>query len=215
MIGQLDRLRIEVPGEALDPMLWLLDELLRWNRRINLTAITDPLDALEKHLVDSLSLVPLLEGTERLLDIGSGGGFPSLPVKLALRGLKVVSVDAVGKKVSFQRHVVRSLGLSGFEPLHARVEGLAGQAGRAAGFDLVVSRAFASLGDFARLARPFLASGGRIVAMKGSEGERELGEDLFRLEALGLRCSSLERFRLPASGAERTLVVMEESISRP
>jgi len=209
--AQLLRLGLAVEDAARDKLLLLLDELLRWNRTHNLTAITDRADAVEKHLVDSLSLLPLLDGDERLLDLGSGGGFPGLPLKIARPALRVVSVDAVAKKVAFQRHAVRRLGLTGFEPLHERAEALPQRPGFAAGFDVVVSRAFTALPAFAALALPCLAPAGRIVAMKGAEGEEELAAAEPALAALGLVCSECRRLQLPAGGGRRTLLVLRRS----
>ena len=207
---QLEQMNIHLSREGIDALISFMDELLRWNRRINLTAITDPQEAVEKHLVDSLTLLPLLQGDERVLDLGSGGGFPCLPLKIALPRLRIVSVDAVQKKIVFQRHAVRLLGLDHFEAFHGRAEDLPQISRYAAGFDVVLSRAFTSLPSFAALARPCLAPGGRIVAMKGAGGERELTEAQRQMEALGLQCREVRRLRLPASGAERTLLVFME-----
>lgn len=211
LAGLLRQLCLEVPAVASEPLLRLLNELLRWNRTHNLTAITDPAEGVEKHLVDSLTLLPLLEGGERLLDLGSGGGFPGLPLKVARPDLRVVSVDAVAKKIAFQRHAVRLLGLCGFEPLHERAEALPRRPGFAGGFDVVVSRAFTALDAFARLALPCLAPEGRIIAMKGAEGEAELAQAQPALAALGLACTDLRRLTLPASGAGRTLIVLRRA----
>jgi 16S rRNA (guanine527-N7)-methyltransferase len=145
LTDQLRQLSLHVPASAAGQMLQLLDELLRWNRTYNLTAITDPAEGIEKHLTDSLTLLPLLTGEERLLDIGSGGGFPGLPLKIARPALSVVSVDAVAKKIAFQRHAARLLGLQDFVPLHMRAEKLPDLLEYASGFDIVVSRAFAAL----------------------------------------------------------------------
>jgi len=208
---QLAQMNIGLSRQTVDALVTFLDELLRWNRRINLTAITDPRAAVEKHLTDSLTLLPLLRGEERVLDLGSGGGFPCIPLKIALPGLRVFSVDAVQKKIVFQRHAVRLLGLDRFEAFHGRAEDLPQLPGCAAGFDVVLSRAFTSLASFAALARPCMAPGGRLVAMKGADGERELTEAREQLEALGLLCREVRRLRLPDSGAERTLLVFMES----
>lgn len=209
LASQLRELSLEVAVDASEKLLRLLAELLHWNRTHNLTAITDPIEGIEKHLVDSLTLLPLLTVDERLLDVGSGGGFPGLPLKIARPGLFVVSVDSVVKKIMFQRHAVRLLGLRGFEPLHARVESLPERPGYAGSFDVVVSRAFASLPAFAALALPCLQSEGRILAMKGAEGERELAEAKNELATLGLVCTELRQLRLPASGALRSLLVLQ------
>lgn len=199
---------IEVTADLREKLLWFLEELLRWNRRINLTAITDPAEGIEKHLVDSLTLLPFLEPGERLLDLGSGGGFPGLPLKIVRPDLEVVSVDAVGKKISFQRHVARHLNLSGFTALHCRAEDLPLRSECRQGFDLVVSRAFADIGVFATLARPLLRSTGRIMAMKGPEGRKELAAAHEALEKSGLCCRQVHSLRLPVCAAERTLIVL-------
>jgi 16S rRNA (guanine527-N7)-methyltransferase len=198
----LCRLDLHVAAEAIPLLERLVDELLRWNPRRNLTAIIDRDEVLEKHLVDSLTLLPFARHATHLLDIGSGAGFPALPLKIACPDLKVVSVDAVGKKVDFQRHVARTLGLKGFTAVHARVEALTDC--RAA-FDLVTARALCSLTDLVGLAGPFLASGGRLVAMKGPEGRHELYESRDRLELQGWS-AVLHNLELPVSGAERCLI---------
>ena len=185
-----------------------LAELLRWNQKVNLTSITNLAEAREKHLLDSLTLLPLLQGDERLLDVGSGAGFPGIPLKLAAPGLQLLSVDAVQKKITFQRHVARLLGLQGFSAEHLRVEQVPQHPLGRGGFAVVVSRAFASLEQFAALALPCLAPEGRIVAMKGAEAEAELQQSSAALARLGLRCSELRPLRLPLSGSQRSLIVL-------
>lgn len=201
----LARLDLEPGTETLPALERLVDELLRWNRSRNLTAITDRGEALEKHLVDSLALLPFARRARHLLDIGSGAGFPSLPLKIACPQLAVVSVDAVGKKIDFQRHIGRILGLEKFTAWHGRIEKLQEQASYRAAFDLVTARALCGLAELVGLAEPFLQPGGRLVAMKGPEGEREFAEQRDRLLLEGWE-ASLHRFKLPVSGAVRCLV---------
>jgi 16S rRNA (guanine527-N7)-methyltransferase len=198
----LCRLDLHVAPESLPLLERLVDELLRWNPRRNLTAIVDREEVLEKHLVDSLTLLPFARQSAHLLDIGSGAGFPALPLKIVCPGLKVVSVEAVGKKVDFQRHVVRTLGLEGYSALHQRVENLTGYP---AVFDLVTARARCSLGELVALAEPFLKPGGRLVAMKGPEGNREflVLQDTLKEEGW---TAFLHNLKLPVSGAERCLI---------
>ena len=210
LLGRLlSELKLEVPARAQQDLLVLRDELLRWNRRINLTAIRDPRGALEKHLVDSLTLCPLLDGRARLLDLGSGGGFPGLPLQIARPGLEVVSVDAVRKKIAFQRHVARTLHLEGFVAWAGRAEAVPDQPGWKNAFDVVVSRAFTDLPTFAALALPCLAPGGRMVAMKGPEVTSELRAAQEGLERLGVICRAVRWLVLPASGARRCLVLLQ------
>ncbi len=201
---------LSVPPQTLPAQLRFIDELERWNRRINLTAITDPTEALEKHLVDSLTVLPLLEGDERLLDLGSGGGFPGIPLKLARPGLRVVSVDAAGKKISFQRHVARQLEMKEFTALAVRAEDLPRHPAAAGGFEVIVSRAFTSISTFAALAHPCLAPGGFLIAMKGAEGDVELKASLQELHGTGWACTEVRRLWLPLSAAQRTLIVLRQ-----
>lgn len=205
---QLEQMEISVSEEKRERLVWFLQELWHWNRRINLTAITDPAEGVEKHLVDSLTLLTLVQGRETLLDIGSGGGFPGIPLKIVAPELKVRSLDAVRKKIDFQLHVKRRLALKGFEPVHGRAEVWAKREGWVGCFDVVTSRAFASLVAFGHLAFPFLAPGGRILALKGALGEKELQEQESALRAIGLVSVGTRRLVLPVSGAARTIVAL-------
>jgi 16S rRNA (guanine527-N7)-methyltransferase len=177
------------------------DRLLAWNRKVNLTAITDPAELAEKHLVDSLALVPEVRGAETLLDVGSGAGLPGIPLAIALPSLSVTCCDSVAKKVAFVKAVAAELDV--------RVRGVAA---RAAGepereglprAEVVVSRAFAEPGAWLPLAARYLAPGGRVLATLG----READEEALRRAgaAAGLALVAVRRFRLPGSGAQRAV----------
>jgi 16S rRNA (guanine527-N7)-methyltransferase len=200
---------LSVPEAALSNLDWLLNELLRWNRKINLTAITDPAEALEKHLLDSLTPLPWLSGAERLLDMGSGAGFPGLPLKLVCPDLKVWSLDSHHKKIGFQQHVVRCLKLHDFTPKALRIEEAARNPEMAGQFDVVVARALTALDRLMDMSRPFLAKNGLLLAMKGSEGEAELQQAAQKVEQEGWRVERLIKLRLPLSGAARTLIWLQ------
>ncbi len=199
-------LGVQLATEQLAAFDRLGEELLRWNRQSNLTAITNPDDIVIKHFFDSLTLAPLLSGQERLLDVGSGAGFPAIPLKIALPQLTVVTVDAVQKKIFFQRHIIRTLGLTNITALHDRIENIAAQ--HDDGFDVVVSRAFTALGDFVKLVTPLLSTAGRIIAMKGKEGRAEAAQLDFA--ALGVQLMDISEFSLPLGAGERSLIVMKK-----
>lgn len=196
----LDRLGVKLSAARCRQLLTYLDELCRWTERINLTAIRDPEEGVEKHLLDSLTLVTMLRGDERLLDIGSGAGLPGIPLKIALPGLELVSLDAVEKKIVFQRHVVRKLDLEA-SLLHGRIEHMDGVADYRQGFEVVTARAFTSLEKLLDLARPMLKQGGRVLAMKGPEGDAEWQHCEKVLPQWV--CTEVKRLQLPFSGAER------------
>lgn len=196
-------------------LVWYLQEMLRWNRSINLTAIKDPVEALEKHLFDCLTLVPFLRGDELLLDMGSGAGLPGIPLKIARPMLRVLSVDSVHKKIVFQQHVARTLAFQAFEAKSCRVESLAATADYRHAFDVVTARALTHLSQLMEMAEPFLETGGRLLAMKGPEGDKELDESDAIRDACGFNVEKIHRMKLPLSQAERTLIVLKRSVLRP
>lgn len=207
-LASLAELGLEVAPEALASLERLADELQRWNRRRNLTAITGRDEIFEKHLLDSLTLLPLIKSSCRLLDVGSGAGFPALPLKIARPDCEVVSVDAVGKKIDFQRHIARTFGLDGFTALHERIESLVDHPDFRQRFEIVTARALCSLGALQTMAEPFLAPGGRLLAMKGPGGDQEIDE-LVGSSQGQYGVVRVHRLQLPVSGASRCLIEIE------
>lgn len=187
-----------------------LQEVLHWNRRVNLTAIRNLEQGIEKHLLDSLAALPFFKGDEHLLDIGSGAGFPGIPLALALPGLKVTSVDSVAKKIQFQRHAVRLFALQErVQPLHARIEDLPEKC-RAEPYDTVIARAFSSLSTILRCSAPLLAPGGRLLVMKGAEAQQELAENRDIIVESGFIQGRNVFFTLPDSHASRAVIVLHK-----
>ena len=181
-------------------------ELKKWSSKINITAIKGDEDIAVKHFIDSLTILKVIGEKGYLLDIGSGGGFPAIPVKIARCDLRVMSVDAVEKKIIFQRHAARLLGLSGFEAVHARGEELSAPYDES--FDWVVSRAFADISTFVRIALPLVKTGGSVIAMKGRDGREEAVSSAARLREMGGEVREIIEFKLPICGDARSLVII-------
>lgn len=146
-------------------------ELIRWNRVTNLTAITDPKEVALKHYVDALAATAWIGNGARMLDAGSGGGFPGIPLNILRPDLSVTLVDSVRKKVSFLKLVIRNLGLRDIDAVHGRLEDLSMLPQYREKFDVVVCRAFSSLADFITLTAPFLTSSGSLLAMRGRDAD--------------------------------------------
>ncbi|MEL7022563.1 MAG: 16S rRNA (guanine(527)-N(7))-methyltransferase RsmG [Pseudomonadota bacterium] len=157
----VDQLGINLVDEQIDRLIELVGLLIKWNRAYNLTAIRDPREIVIKHLLDSLSIESFIDDA-RIIDVGTGGGFPGLPLAIARPSAQFVLLDASAKKVRFVQRASDTLELENVAAVHGRVEDYVEQK-----FDIVVCRAFASLEDIVALTGHLLASGGRILAMKG------------------------------------------------
>jgi 16S rRNA (guanine527-N7)-methyltransferase len=190
------------------------EELLKWNAVTNLTAITGPEGIARNHFLDSLAPAGLVTPGSELLDVGTGGGFPGLPLHIVIPGLRTTLLDAARKKVSFLRHVVRELGLKRIESVHARLEELARQPGRMLRYDVIVSRAFSALPPFVNAALPLLKPYGRLVALKGRVSPAEL-KDMRNAAGSGSMGAvlflDLQRYELPGLKSERALLVISRS----
>jgi 16S rRNA (guanine527-N7)-methyltransferase len=147
-----------------------------WNKTINLTSIRDPDEIASKHFIDSLALVPYIKKQARVLDIGSGGGFPGFCLKIANSDLDVVMIDSAKKKVNFLKDLIRTTAMRNIEAKHIRAEDLANDNHYNNNFDIVVSRAFSRLNRFVQLSLPFLNENGIILAMKGQDVLEEINE---------------------------------------
>ncbi len=198
------KLGIEIDEGVTVPFSIHASELIKWNRKINLTSITQPQDIAIKHLLDSLAPAQFIPDEARLLDIGSGGGFPGIPLKILKSSLSVLLIDGVRKKVNFLKHVLRTLNLENIEARQIRAENLL----KDHSFDVIISRALSDLKLFVKNAVPLLARQGTIIAMKGEVDLKEL--DAIRADAPGDRYSlEVENYRLPSINALRSIVIIK------
>lgn len=186
------------------------ETLVDWNRKVNLTAITDPEGVAVKHFLDSMAALPYVPESGTLLDIGSGGGFPGIVIAIFRPSLKITSIDSVRKKISFQQYVINLLGLGNVRALHARAEKLPGLS-EGTSFDIVVSRALGSLDLIAQYAIPVLGREGTIIAYKGTPEAEESLEMEGLAKSLGVPLSvDCHQYRLPVYGDRRCLFVVKK-----
>lgn len=210
-------LDIQIDREKIDQFAIYAVELLKWSQKINLTAISDPLEIAVKHFLDSIAPVPFIPPDISLLDVGSGGGFPGIPLKIMIPSLWVTLIDASRKKVSFLKHVIRMLGLINIEACHVRVQDLSKDCGVHRGYDVIISRALSSMGNFVQMSLPLLAKHGVIMAMKGkiTDTEIESTRSLIRKPSVMQENSMsnvdmvLKKYRLPYLNSQRSLVIIK------
>lgn len=193
---------VELTPGQLDQLGRFLDQLLLWNKKVNLTAITDPVQAVEGHLVDSLAAVPEVRGVASILDLGAGGGFPSIPLAVALSDSRFVLADAVGKKVGFLKAAIAGIGLKNAQAVHVRAEGDP-QKEKLPVSQVVICRAFMPLPEWLKLSPAYTAD--RIVSMLGPEAV------IPSALPAGLSVLSDRSYTLPVSKASRRIVVFRKA----
>lgn len=194
-----------------------LNLLLDWNQKINLTAITDPEEVVVKHFIDSVVLVPYLNKYSSLsvLDVGTGAGFPGIPLKIVLPEINVVLLDSLNKRVLFLENVIKELDLRDISAVHGRAEDFGKQPGYREAFDIVTSRAVAKLSVLSELCMPFVKVGGKFVSYKGAKAEEEIKEAKNAVNILGGVVSDLTEISLPGMEDKRALVFIEKKKATP
>lgn len=210
-------LGIGLDAVALPALRRYYELLVEWNRRFNLTRITDEDEAADKHLIDSLTILRLPSRGEwrRLADIGTGAGFPGIPLKIVVPSLDVTLVEATAKKVAFLEAVISELQLTGIRALHGRGEELGRKAEYRERFDVVTARAVARLNALAEYCLPLVSVGGRFVAYKGPEAGAEVAEGERAIETLGGAVEGIESFELPGASGQRSLIVVRKDSPTP
>ena len=206
-------LGIELSSAQIEKLSCHATELLRWNRKINLTRISDPVEMAVKHYVDSLACVPYVPDGATILDIGTGGGFPGVPVAVAAKPGNVLMIDSVRKKISFLQQAIRLMKLHNSEARHIRAQELKDQSGYGEFFDIVVCRALTGIDHIIELAFPLLKNGGAVVALKGRAGqvEKECRQDAGKMgTAQSTSKIRTVKYRLPVLNVERSLVLIEK-----
>jgi len=204
-----EQLGITLTSQVVERFLFYIKELKKWNQRINLTSLATDRDIAVKHFLDSLTIAPFLQGAARVLDIGTGAGFPGLPLKILSPSIALLLLESSQKKCSFLRHVVRGLKLANVEIVHGRAEDKKMIERYGGGFDLVLSRALADLLTSLQLALPYAKRGGRIVGMRGRQGEQERDETDWR--PLGLQLIEQRKLTLPFVQETRVLLLFQRA----
>lgn len=190
--------------------------LLEWNRKFNLTAITDPQEMQLKHFYDSLTCLRAIPpDAQSLIDIGCGAGLPGIPLKIMLPHLKLVLVDSVGKKVEFCRMTAQELGLTDVTALHARAEDLGQDKVHREQYDWAVARAVAPLPVLAEYLLPLVRVGGSMLAQKGASAADELKQASKAIRTLGGGAVKLDAFELPVTYDQRALIQVVKEKNTP
>lgn len=201
-------LGVKLKKEQVDRFLVYLGLLNMWNKKVNLTGLKDDRDIIVNHFLDSVTAVSLVSGNSSLLDIGSGAGFPGVPLKIVIPSLEVKLLDSVHKKVVFMKQLIKALSLTDINTVWGRAEDQGNGLERGA-FDFVITRAVSGISDIVRLSEPYLSEKGRVIIMRGRRGDEEWKT---AEPSLPKRFRLVERkaIKLPYGGHTRVIFALEK-----
>ena len=202
----------EVQYEQFIKYMRLLQE---WNEKINLTAITEPKEVIIKHFIDSLSIWGEIKDNSKIIDVGTGAGFPGIPLKIYNNTLNVTLLDSLNKRTVFLKEVIEKLNLKNIEVIHGRAEDYAKIDKYRENYDYAISRAVAPLNILLEYLSPYVKIGGNVIAMKGSNAEEEIKNSNNALKVLKCKIIESSKINLPENAGERYIILIEKKEKTP
>jgi len=208
----LKKLGIEANNQVIESFLLYMEILIRTNKEFNLTSITEPTEIIYKHFIDSLAVIPFLNENNnvRIIDIGTGAGFPGIPLKIIKPNYRVTLVDSTKKKVNFLKMICDELKLKDVECIHARAEELARDIDYREKYNMALSRALAPLNLLLELSLPFVKVGGIFIAYKSKEAHNEIEVAKTALEVLGGQITDVKEIEIPGLEGKRNLIFIKK-----
>lgn len=191
------------------------DEIIKWNEQVNLTAITEEREFLIKHFIDSLTIQKYVQPNSKIIDVGTGAGFPGIPLKIVDSSLSVTLLDALNKRLKILNEIIKELALESIVTVHGRAEEVARNKNERETYDYAVSRAVAPLNVLVEYLLPFIKVGGKCICMKGSNGKEELKQAEKAIQVLGGSVEKVEEIILPKTDMKRMIVVIEKKKETP
>lgn len=213
--NQAQKIDINLTNKQLNEFYTYMNLLIEWNKNINLTAITEPEEIIKKHFIDSLTISKNIKKDSSIIDVGTGAGFPGIPLKIVREDINVVLLDALNKRLNFLNEVIKENKLENIETVHFRAEEIGKNKKYREKYDIATSRAVAQLNILAEYLLPLVKIGGKCICMKGSNVEEELKNSKKAITLLGGEIEKIEEFILPDSDIKRNVIIIKKVNSTP
>lgn len=207
---RLNEFNIEISDNQLEKFDKYMKLLLEWNEKVNLTAIIEPDEVKIKHFLDSLTVLKYINDEDKVIDIGTGAGFPGIPLKIMKPDTKITLLDSLNKRINFLNIVIEELGLKNIEAIHGRAEEFARNKLYREKYDVAVSRAVANLSTLTEYMLPFVKVGGRCICMKGANVKEELDKAKNAIQELGGKIEKIDNFYLSNNDNERNIIIIKK-----
>ncbi len=209
------KIDIDINEEQINKFYDYMNLLIEWNKKINLTAITDYNEIILKHFVDSLTINKYIKENNYVVDVGTGAGFPGIPLKIIRDDINIVLVDSLNKRINFLNEVIKELNLKNIETVHARAEEFGRNKKYRQKFDVATSRAVANLSTLSEYMIPLVKINGRCICMKGKEIKEELKDSLNAIKVLGGKVENVEEFELADNDINRSIIYILKEKDTP
>ena len=209
-VQRLKDFNIKINDEQIKKFMNYMNLLLEWNEKINLTAITQPDEVKLKHFVDSLTVLKYINDDDKVIDIGTGAGFPGIPLKIMNENTKITLLDSLNKRINFLNIVIETLNLRNIQAIHGRAEEIARNKLYREKYDVAVSRAVANLSTLTEYMLPFVKVGGKCICMKGANVNEELERAQNAIKELGGEIKRVDNFYLSDNDNERNIIVIKK-----
>lgn len=207
---QAKEIEVILSEEQLEKFYNFKDMLIEWNKKINLTTIIEPKEIIQKHFIDSLTISKYIHKNSKIIDIGTGAGFPGIPIKIANEDIEIVLLDSLNKRIKYLNEVIEQLKLKDIKTIHYRAEEAGQNQEYREKFDIAISRAVAPLNILVEYLIPFIKVNGRCICMKGSNIQEELEKSKNAIKSLGGEIEQIEEFVLPNSDIKRNIIVIKK-----
>jgi len=215
MISYAEKMNLMFTEKHLKQFYQYMNILIEYNKKINLTTIVKPEEIILKHFIDSLTINSYIEEKQNLVDVGTGAGFPGIPIKIYRQDLKVILVDALNKRINFLNEVIKELELENIETVHSRIEDFGKNNKYRETFDVVTARAVANLSVLSEYLLPLANVGGKCICMKGNEISEECNNGKKAINILGGEIINIDSFKLPNSDISRSIIVLQKTNKTP